>query len=551
VTTDNVAGGLHAPPAHDVVSPAPTNDRRTWPTRLDANATALWRWRYADASALTLMVVAITGFNLLWIWLDSSRLYWDTSHHLGDSVLYQNIFTLSHPLRFFTAWPGYPQPPLVYWVTNVFYAVFGNDLWVADLSIAVFLGILVFATYGIGKTLWSRRVGLMSALFVVTSPLFVSQFKWYMIDAPLSAMVALALYFLIKSDGFADRRSSLLFGVAFALGMLTKWPFAFFVALPAGAACVAAVAGARRERSGQRLFNVGAAALLAFALAGVWYLPNFSQFHNGLSATAALPASVQHSPPAGSLPGILWYFWDLVNNELYLIPFLFFVAGLVFLFRKDESAGKNSPLVLSIVGGYFAFTLIALKTFRYTMPMLPAVAVVATHWLDYLKPRVGRRLSAGLIAYGVAAFFVISFGTGLLPKSITIPLKARSFTSNILEFAPPESPRVKGIVIFAQHGFLVGPPSSDDWHQDDVFNEIVSRGGGSFWYSGPQDEIWFQTWGIRYYSYKDNCTWVASTQEAKFLIIRGAVPPGATAGFLQIKRYRLRYSGPLRLYERV
>ena len=547
----NAAGRLQAPASAGLAGLTWAKERHAAAARLGEKAKALSRWRYADVSALALLVVVITASNMFWVSRDSSRLYWDTSHHLGDSVFYKNVFTLSHPLRFFTAWPGYPQPPLVYWVTNVFYAVLGTDLWVAVLSGVVFLVILVFATYGIGRTLWSRRVGLMSALFVVTSPLFVSQFKWYMLDAPLSAMVALTLYLLIKSNGFADRRSSFLLGVVSGLGMLTKWPFACFLALPVGAAIVAAAAHARRERSGKRLVNLGLAAVATFALVAVWYLPNLTPFRTGLAETAALPASVQHSPPVGSLAGMLWYFWNLVNNQLYLIPFLFFLAGIVFLFRRDESAEKNSPLVLAVVCGYISFTLIALKTFRYTMPMLPAVAVIATHWLDYLKPKTRRWLSLGLVAYCLMAFFVISFGTGLLPKRIAIPVKARSFTSDLVEFAPPESPRVTGIVVFAQHGFLVGPPSSDDWHQDDLFDAIVSRGNGPFWYSGPSDSIWFQTWGLRYYSYKDKSTWVVSPRDARFLIIRGAIPSGVTSGFAQVTAYRLPDGEPLALYERL
>ena len=102
----------------------------------------------------------------------------------------------------------------MYWVTDVFYAVLGTGRGIAILSNVVFLAILVFSTYGIGKALWSSRVGLLAALFAVTAPMFVSQFKEYMLDAPLAAMVAAALYFLIRCGSFSDRRFSLWFGVA-------------------------------------------------------------------------------------------------------------------------------------------------------------------------------------------------------------------------------------------------------------------------------------------------------------------------------------------------
>ncbi len=107
----------------------------------------------------------------------------DHARHLGDSLFYKETFTLADPIQYLEGYVYYP--PFMYWVTDVFYAVLGTDFWVAIFSNVVFIAILVFSTYGIGKTLWNPRVGLLAALFTVTTPLFVSQFKEYMLDAPL------------------------------------------------------------------------------------------------------------------------------------------------------------------------------------------------------------------------------------------------------------------------------------------------------------------------------------------------------------------------------
>ncbi len=92
-------------------------------------------------------------------------------------------------------------PPLVYWVADAFYAVFGTDgEWAAVLSQSVFLTVLAFSTYGLGRHLWSRRVGLLSAFFVVMSPMVISQFKDFLTDVPLLAMTAGALYLLVRCE---------------------------------------------------------------------------------------------------------------------------------------------------------------------------------------------------------------------------------------------------------------------------------------------------------------------------------------------------------------
>ena len=149
---------------------------------------ALAGWRYLDAAILGLTSVAITALNLVWVSIDTRPPHWDYARHLGDSLVYRDGDAWSSLLAPLQTYVYYP--PFVYWLTVPFYLVFGTDLWVAILSNVVFLAILVFATYGIGKTLWNRWVGLLSALFVVATPMFVTMFREYMLDPQLSAMVA-------------------------------------------------------------------------------------------------------------------------------------------------------------------------------------------------------------------------------------------------------------------------------------------------------------------------------------------------------------------------
>ena len=137
------------------------------------------------------LVFLITAINLLWVRLDSDSVSWDFARHLGDSLYYKDTFSLLHPIRYLEGYTYYP--PFMYWVTDLFYAVFGTAEWVAILSNTFFISILVFATYGIGKTLWTPRVGLLAAFFTVTTPLFVVQMRQYMLDVPLAAVVALGL----------------------------------------------------------------------------------------------------------------------------------------------------------------------------------------------------------------------------------------------------------------------------------------------------------------------------------------------------------------------
>src|SRR5262249_14136532 len=209
---------------------------------------------------LASFVGLITALDVWWRTLETRPPHWDMGHHLSNSLVYRHAFSLEHPWTFLTSYLYYP--PLVYWVTDAFYAVFGSEaMWVAVLSNVVWLGIAVFATYGIGSRLWNARVGWLSVVFVVTAPMAVSTFKDYMLDAPLMAVSAPGLYPRIRPDGFASRTFSLLFGLTCGAGLLVKWTLPLVLALPVIHAMAMAMAEARQRQQFGRLLNVGIAAL--------------------------------------------------------------------------------------------------------------------------------------------------------------------------------------------------------------------------------------------------------------------------------------------------
>ena len=176
--------------------------------------------RHPEAVGLTLLVLAITVLNLLWLAMETRPPHFDMAGHLGTSLIYREYFVDFHPAFIILDYHYYP--PVIYWVANLFYAGLGTAEWVAVLSNTVFLTVLVFSVYGIGNTLWSRRVGVVSALFAIGSPMIVTQFKEFQTDGPLTAMVALTLYLLVRSNSFSDRKHSVLLGIACGVGVLTK-----------------------------------------------------------------------------------------------------------------------------------------------------------------------------------------------------------------------------------------------------------------------------------------------------------------------------------------
>jgi 4-amino-4-deoxy-L-arabinose transferase-like glycosyltransferase len=532
-------GGGGRPPAEVILSSVATDSTRiadAAPREGAWRRIALLTRRIPSPVLLGSFVAAVAAINVWWRLLETRPPHWDMGHHLSNSIVYLHDFSAGQIVSFVEAFHFYP--PLVYWVTDIFYAVLGRQaMWVAVLSNIVWLGVLVFSIFAVGRLLWSVRVGWLSVIFVVSSPMIVSASKEYMLDLPITAVAALGLYLLIRADGFSSRRFSLFLGAVCGCGMLVKWTLPLVLALPLVHAFATALSAARLRRDYDRLLNVAWAAAAAFVIAGPWYVHNFSKVAG---------ASLYYSGPEGALRGdprvatpasALSYLWTLVDAQLYVIPVLLLLAGIVSCFRKHELVRRNLYPILMAVGTYVTFSLLRHKDPRYTLPMLPALAIVATSWIEYLSVRARAWITAAFASYAAIAFLAISFGTSLLPRSVIVDVPDTSFGPS-------------GLTLFAQSGYIIGPPTHEDWHQADVFAALARfpRPERTFAYRGP-DTIWFNGHGLRYYALTHDATQVDAAQ-ARFLLERGRAH-ATPAGYVRLERWRLPDGGTLAVYRRI
>ena len=407
----------------------------------------------AELLAVALVVAAVTTANLIWIHIDEHPPHWDMGGHLSSSLLYNRYLANFDVVTFFGTYIVYP--PLVYWLTQPFYLIFGKDISVAVASQTIFLAILAFSTYGIGRELWSKRTGLLAVFFVLASPFLVSQFKEYQLDAPLASMTALSLFLLIKSREFSDRRYSLLLGVALGLSMLTKWPFAFVIAFPMTYAL--AVAFLNRHSDARPLWNVLHVAVIGLVIAAPWYLgahrpvprrrAGYCRRHTVLArVTPRSFLGVRSSATSGCC----------VNGQLYLVPFLAFCTGLVVMLLDRQHARRNLYPLCLIAGCYVLFTLLATRT--------------RVHRADDVRRRHRRRLLDR---------------TDLVPGS-RLPrgggrrgLHRRRLSGDQLRPAPRAlrqggAHRDESVRLLPSAAISLAQPTGDDWYQEEIIRTVAA-----------------------------------------------------------------------------
>jgi 4-amino-4-deoxy-L-arabinose transferase-like glycosyltransferase len=248
------------------------------------------RWgRYLTGAALLGLFLFHTVLNWMWAEANVTLMGWDRSSHLAKTLIYNDILGEINLRSLFTAltWP-WNRPPFFFLTVVPFYRLFGESTDVALMSNCLYLAILLWSVYGIGRLLYGRKVGLLAACLVSFYPILFSISRLSYVDYALTAMVALAIYLLLKTDGFRHRGWSLAFGVGMGLGLLTKWPFIAFAGVPIAYEAWRSGAlkrllfvswdGARGSTGRRRvatspLFHI----LAALALTAVWYVPNWDR----------------------------------------------------------------------------------------------------------------------------------------------------------------------------------------------------------------------------------------------------------------------------------
>jgi hypothetical protein len=327
----------------------------------------------------------------------------------------------------------------------------------------VFVPLLALGCYHAARIVFNRTAGLLAVAFALCSPLITAQFHVFMIDAPETAMVAVFLWAILASENFSRLGASGAAGAAVGLGLLTKEPFAFYVVGPV------AVALARGRRQALRGFLVFLA--LAALLALPWYLSELSHVTSLGSAAVSEGGkssdAADISPAPLSLDNLEWYFWNLVNAQLYLPLFLFSAVGFVWaahgLVRRRIASAHLLDVVVGAVVAWLAITETFVHDTRYSMPLLVYLAVFGVGWITALSaPR--RQAAIAVLALVCAADVAgTSFGLG---GSLSVDLGNAHTTA---------LQRPGRFTIFSDRGYQVSKPERDG----DVLAiyEALRRGG--------------------------------------------------------------------------
>jgi 4-amino-4-deoxy-L-arabinose transferase-like glycosyltransferase len=363
-----------------------------------------------------------SAVNTVWLFLDNFPPTWDSAHHLTMTLMWLDYVKSPSLVGLKAVMAASSYPALPYLVVTPVYLLFGRSADAAVLgSSALWLGLLLFGTYGLGKEVYSRKAGLLAAVIVSLYPIIIALERDFWLDLQLASAVALALWALLRVGDFENRNRAILLGLILGIGTWIKWPFSFFVFAPVLA--VILQVWRRADWSRLRLANLALCLVLAGMLAAGQYLSNLLflsrdvyNFNNVLQLVTGFAEAANH-PAWYTREGAVYHLTALVNHQASFFFALLFLFSVPVFFKR--AARGRWVLGLSIIVPYILATLLPIKEQRITVPYLPAVAVISAVGLSKIRWKTLRIIAIVLVlSFGLFQWWVVSWGVSFLPDHI-------------------------------------------------------------------------------------------------------------------------------------
>ncbi len=332
-----------------------------------------WLQRHTDA----VFILAILAFSaVFFINLGSGVL------QTADEQTYsQWAFHMLKTGDYFTPWAYgdlsfvIGKPPFLMWLMSLSYQAFGVTNFASRIWTAGFGALSLVLIYYLGKKLYNRPVGFMSAIVLGTFLTYNTFVRYAMTDVPLTCFVVASIYFFVLSEEKENSlRYAVLGGLFFGLALMTKQIAALLIPLIIFAYLLATKKSLRFlfTKTFTLFWGVG---VLLFS---PWLIYMASRFGNQFWQWYFIYADVTRS--AGSIEGhvtsYLFYLSYIVYHENWLwLALLPFAAGLCAYGAFIKRRKQDTLVFLWMAIVLLVFSLAQTKIYWYIMPVFPAFAL--------------------------------------------------------------------------------------------------------------------------------------------------------------------------------
>ena len=338
-----------------------------------------------------LVLVLVSLFSRSYLPIDETRyvtVAWNMFLNHDFLVPYLNGETYSH------------KPPLLFWLMNLGWAVFGVNDWWPRLFPSIFALGAVLMTQKVAARLWPerRQIGYVASLVLLSSGIWAVFTTATMFDMLLAFFTIWgALGLLIAWQGEA-RKGWTYVALAIAGGLLTKGPTMLLQILPLAVLAPWWMSHSANKPNLRHWYLnvliaviVGALILLAWAIpAGIYGGAQYQQEIFWGQTAGRMVKSFAHRLPL---------YWYVPMLPLMLFPWLFALPVWRALGKAVDAINEQGVrfCLAWFIPVFIAFSLISGKQPHYLLPIIPAFALLVGRgwddlnhisWLDKLLPAV-------------------------------------------------------------------------------------------------------------------------------------------------------------------
>lgn len=289
--------------------------------------------------------------------------------------------------------------PLAFLAYALAMRIMGTDLLVARLAGQVFVVGTVLVTYLLGRELYSRETGFVSALFLLSYPKFVRQGSMALTDIPAAFFFSLALLLVVRLRRRPAYGLAIAAGIVVLFGLLTKYTVALI--FPFLLICLIVCRAFRPLK-----LHLGILFLLPALLAAIW-LGNASRM--GVVADQVETLSYFAQAVLRDDYGRNLLLETLLTRlpsgvGVYNLPLL--ILGVLYAIRRRS---QSDLFVLLWIVTVFLLLSITLPEARYFLLAFPALAVVQAAGMKRIPKVADRALLLSLLLSAGALYLFVDW----------------------------------------------------------------------------------------------------------------------------------------------
>jgi len=352
----------------------------------DSEKNLSWLQRHADA----VFILGILAFSMIFFINLGSGVLQTADEQTYSQWAYHMVKTGDY----LTPWADgaisfvIGKPPLLMWLMSLSYQVFGVTNFASRIWSAGFGAMSLVIIYFLGKKLYNRPVGFVSALVLGTFLTYFVFARYAMTDIPLTCFALASIYFFVLSEGKENVvRNAVFSGLFFGLALMTKQLAALLIPLIIVAYLVATRKNLRFlfTKAFNLFWSIG---ILLFS---PWLIYMAVRFGNQFWQWYFIYADVTRSAGTleGHFAGYLFYFNFLFHNEnwlwLALLPIAMGLCAYNTFFKRSK---QDTLIFLWIAIVLLVFSFAQTKIYWYIMPVFPAFAIAISSLLYQLASKI-------------------------------------------------------------------------------------------------------------------------------------------------------------------